>query len=46
MKKLVKRLDGTEELVEGTPEEIAEYERKIKESANESFVKKPKVLKD
>ena len=31
MKKTFKRTDGTEEVVEGTPEEIAEYENNLRE---------------
>lgn len=43
MKKIVKRPDGSEELLEGTAEEIAAYERALREQAD----KKPKkdVLK-
>ena len=34
MTKTFKRKDGTEEVVEGTPEELAEYERRLRESGN------------
>lgn len=42
MKKTFKRPDGTEEVLEGTAEEIAEYERKLNERRPEP---KPEVLK-
>ena len=42
MKKTIKRPDGTEEVVEGTAEEIAEYERKLREGSKSS--KKKPVL--
>lgn len=44
MKKIVKRPDGTEETVEGTAEEIAEYERRLRGETNEGR-KKPPILK-
>jgi len=31
VRKVIKRPDGTEEIVEGTADEIAEYERRLKE---------------
>jgi hypothetical protein len=42
VKKTIKRPDGTEEVVEGTAEEIAEYERKLREGSKPS--KKKPVL--
>ena len=27
MRKILKKLDGSEEIIEGTPEELAEYEK-------------------
>jgi hypothetical protein len=42
VKKTIKRPDGTEEVVEGTAEEIAEYERKLREGTKPS--KKKPVL--
>lgn len=42
MKKIIKRPDGTEEVVEGTPEEIADYERKLK-GGLQNETPKPKV---
>jgi ferredoxin len=39
MKKTFKKPDGTEEIIEGTPEEIAEYERQVRERLGPS--KKP-----
>ena len=44
MRKVIKRPDGTEEVVEGTAEEIAEYERNIREG-NRPRNKKPPVLR-
>lgn len=46
MKKTFKRPDGTEEIIDGTPEEIAAYERSMLDRypANESK-KKPDVLR-
>lgn len=43
MRKTIKRPDGTEEVIEGTPEEIAEYTRRIN---GDDQQKKPEVLKD
>jgi hypothetical protein len=43
MKRTFKRPDGTEETLEGTAEELAEYERKLNES--ERKAPKPGVLK-
>lgn len=43
MKRTFKRPDGTEETLEGTAEELAEYERKLNES--EGKAPKPGVLK-
>lgn len=40
MKKLIKHPDGTEEVIEGTAEEIAAYERKLREGGK-SKGKKP-----
>ncbi len=42
MKRTNKRPDGTEEVLEGTPEELAEYERRLREPAKKP---KPDVLK-
>lgn len=42
MKRTFKRPDGTEEVIEGTAEELAEYERKLKQ---ESQKPRPDVLK-
>lgn len=36
MKKIVKRPDGTEEVLEGTAEEIAEFERRLRETVREA----------
>lgn len=45
MKKTITKSDGTTEVVEGTPEEIAEYERKLRgEVKTESPKKVPKLL--
>lgn len=44
MRKVIKRPDGTEEVVEGTADEIAEYERQIREGAKPR-PKKPPVLR-
>ena len=44
MTKRVKRPDGTEETVEGTPEEIAEYERALNEG-RPATKRKPPILK-
>lgn len=44
MKKTIKKPDGTEEVVEGTAAEIAEYERKLRGEVKESPVKGPKLL--
>ena len=44
MRKVIKRPDGSEEVIEGTAEEIAEYERQIREG-NRPKSKKPPVLK-
>lgn len=44
MRKVIKRPDGTEEVVEGTAEEIAEYERQIREGSRPR-TKKPPVLR-
>ncbi len=41
MKKIIKRPDGSEELIEGTAEEIAEYERKLREVVKPGKGKKP-----
>lgn len=41
MKKTIKRPDGSEEVVEGTAEEIAEYEQKLREGTKPSKKKKP-----
>lgn len=43
MKRTFKRSDGTEETLEGTAEELAEYERKVNESERKD--PKPGVLK-
>lgn len=43
MKRTFRRPDGTEEVLEGTAEELAEYERKLNES--ERKPPKPGVLK-
>ncbi len=45
MVKRFKRPDGTEETIEGTPEEIAQYERALNESFPAAKTKKPGVLK-
>lgn len=45
MRKVIKRPDGTEEVVEGTAEEIAEYERAIKEGGKPQSSKKKPVLR-
>lgn len=45
MRKVVKRPDGTEEVIEGTAEEVAEYERQIKEGSRPSLPKKKPVLR-
>lgn len=44
MKRTFKRLDGVEETLEGTAEELAEYERRIRESGR-TTKSKPDVLK-
>jgi hypothetical protein len=41
VRKVVKRPDGTEEVIEGTAEEVAEYERQIKEGGRPAPKKKP-----
>lgn len=45
MRKVIKRTDGSEEIVEGTAEEIAEYERAIKEGGKPQSSKKKPVLR-
>lgn len=45
MKKTITKQDGTKEEVEGSAEEIAEYERKTRGEVKEQ-VKKPELLKD
>lgn len=48
MKRTFKRPDGTEEVLEGTAEELAEYERKLRGEESpkkEKKEKKPEVLK-
>lgn len=45
MRKVVKRPDGTEEIVEGTPEEIREYEKLVNGPHKESDKKQPFVIK-
>lgn len=46
MKKIIKKTDGTEETIEGTPEEIALYERQLRElgQLDEQKPGKPGVL--
>lgn len=45
MKKTVKHVDGTEEIIEGTAEELAEYEKNLQESGGKKK-KNPKLLTD
>lgn len=45
MRKIVKRPDGSEEVIEGTPEEIREYERVIESSGKALPQKKPNLIK-
>lgn len=46
MKRTFKRADGTEEVLEGTPEEFAEYDRKLGGvKVREQRVSKPALLK-
>ena len=44
MRKVIKHPDGREETVEGTPEEIAEYERQLREGGKPRPGKKKPVL--
>lgn len=44
MKKTITKPDGTQEVVEGTPEEIADYERALREGLNEVPKKDKKNL--
>ena len=44
MKKSIPKPDGTVEVVEGTPEEIAEYERRVRQEPVKEQVKKPGLL--
>lgn len=46
MKKTITKQDGSTEVVEGTAEEIAEYEKKVKDSVTESPKKVPGLLTD
>jgi len=45
MKKTIKHPDGTEEVIEGTAEELAEYEKNLNESGGKKK-KNPKILTD
>jgi hypothetical protein len=47
VKKSFRRSDGNEEVIEGTPQEIADYERALKREIVEELekVKKPRVLR-
>lgn len=46
MKKTITKPDGTHEVVEGTPEEIADYERKLRAEPIREEPKKPGLLTD
>lgn len=45
MKKTITKPDGTTEVVEGSPDEIAEYERKLRGELKEAPPKKKDILK-
>lgn len=45
MKRTFKRPDGTEETLEGTAEELAEYERKLNQQNEQQQPGKPGILK-
>ena len=47
MKRTLKRTDGTEEVIEGTPEELAAHERALRDAGKlvPESIKKPEVLK-
>lgn len=45
MKRTFRRSDGTEEVLEGTAEELAEYERKLKREQAEPQQPRPDILK-
>jgi hypothetical protein len=44
MKKVIKHPDGSEEVIEGTADEIAEYERQLKEDGKPKSLKEKPVL--
>lgn len=46
MKKTITKPDGSKEVLEGTPEEIAELERRIRQEPIREEPKKPELLKD